>query len=57
MKNQDLNRVESLIQIQLEYLNKLKNSDLKSFYSNPDRAGFYRISLEINKQINKIKNK
>jgi hypothetical protein len=55
--NKELNCIESLIEIQLQYLIEMKNSNLKSFESNPSRAGFYRVSLEINKQINKFKNK
>ncbi len=55
--NKDLSNIESLIEIQLQYLSDLKSCNLSSHYHNPARAGFYRVSLEINKQINKFKNK
>ena len=58
-----LKDIESLINIQKEYLKNLLNQNRSGDYDsynraepNPDKAGFIRVSLEINKQINKIKN-
>jgi len=57
MKVKELNKVKALIEIQLEYLENLKK-DLKEGLGHcglSSRAGFKRMSLEVYKQIGKLK--
>lgn len=57
MKTKELDRIKTLIEIQLEYLENLKR-DLKKDNGHlqlPARAGFKRMSLEVYKQITKLK--
>jgi len=57
MKNKGkLKDIESLINIQKEYLKNLLNQSDDYRLQNPNKSGFIRVSLEINKQINRIKN-
>ena len=52
--------IRGLISVQLEYLNSLEKQYLKNGekdYHSPSNAGFFRVSLELNKQINKLKSK
>lgn len=57
MKTKELDRIKTLIEIQLEYLENLKKDlkEDKSHYQLPARAGFKRMSLEVYKQIIKLK--
>lgn len=57
IKTKNLTRIEYLIDTQLEYLKELRAEINQNNYlcNSPARAGFYRVSLEVNKQINKLK--
>lgn len=51
--------IRALMNLQLQYLSGLEKEYLdngeKNYYS-PNSAGFFRISIEVNKQILKLKN-
>ena len=57
MNVKKIKNIKSLINIQLEYLDNLskEKSLIGSDFYNPDKAGFFRVSLEIQKQISKLK--
>tara|TARA_R110000868_G_scaffold394638_1_gene666009 strand:+ start:194 stop:388 length:195 start_codon:yes stop_codon:yes gene_type:complete len=51
--------IRALISLQLQYLSGLKREYLdngEKNYHSPNNAGFFRISIELNKQIQKLKN-
>jgi len=48
-----LKNIKSLINLQSEYLDNLLKED--KWHYNPDKAGFLRLSLEIQKQVIKYK--
>ena len=54
MNVKKIKNIKSLIDIQLEYLDNLSKERGSDFY-NPDKAGFFRVSLEIQKQISRLK--
>lgn len=57
MKVRELDRVRVLIELQLAYLEDLKKDikEDKGCWSLASRAGFKRMSLEVYKQIGKLK--
>jgi hypothetical protein len=57
MKVKDLDIVKTLIQLQLEYLENLKKDlkEDKGHWQLSSRAGFKRMSLEVYKQIMRLK--
>lgn len=50
-----LKNIKSLINAQLEYLNDLLDEKALPIQYNSDKVGFFAISLDIQKEINRLK--
>lgn len=58
-KTNKLKNIKALVNLQLEYLAGLEREYIangEKDYHSPNNAGFFRISIELNRQIQKLKN-